>query len=234
MDITKAVCVITGANRGLGFAMAKKISDMGATVVLACRDFKKAKSAAKEIGGKSFPMQVNVADTKSIEKFSLEIKKKFSSIDILINNAGVQKEKIGAGIEKLELKILQETLKINLIGTIWMCKTLLPLMKNSPDARIINFSSGLGQLSVPRMGHYPAYSISKTAVNQVTKYLAEEVKNTNIKVFSVDPGWIKTDMGGPEAPLSLEEGIDTPVWLATTNETLKSGEFYKERKILGW
>jgi len=234
MNIKNAVIVITGANRGLGFAMAKKISDMGATVVIACRDLKKAKEAAKKIGGKSIAMQVKVEDTKSVEKFAKELAHKFPVIDILINNAGVQKEKVGVHIENLDLKILQETLKVNLVGTIWMCKMLLPLMKSSPDARIINFSSGLGLLSYPRTGDYPAYSISKTAVNQVTKYLAEEVKSTNIKVFSVDPGWVKTDMGGVEAPLSIEEGIDTPVWLATTNENLTTGVFYKERNILGW
>ncbi len=124
---------------------------------------------------------------------------------------------------------------INLRGTILMCKYFIPLLKKSDSGRIINFSSGLGQLSFLRTGPYPSYSISKTAVNAVTKILADELKNTKIMVFSVDPGWVKTDMGGPMAPLSIEEGIDTPVWLALAPEKeLKSGYFYKERKIIEW
>jgi NAD(P)-dependent dehydrogenase (short-subunit alcohol dehydrogenase family) len=116
-----------------------------------------------------------------------------------------------------------------------MCKELIPLLKKSQSGRIINFSSGLGQLSVPRMGPFPAYSMSKTAVNALTKVLADEVKDSSIIVTSVDPGWVATDMGGPNAMLSIDEGIDTPFWLATAPASeLHSGYFYKERKILDW
>ena len=116
-----------------------------------------------------------------------------------------------------------------------MCQKFLPLLTKAPKARIINFSSGLGQLTVPRMGYYPVYSISKTSVNAITKNLAFELEETNVKVFSVDPGWIRTRLGGSEAPLSIEEGIDTAIYLATEPiNKLQTGEFYQERKILGW
>ncbi|HPI02573.1 MAG TPA: SDR family NAD(P)-dependent oxidoreductase [Candidatus Goldiibacteriota bacterium] len=238
MDVKGKTAIITGANRGLGFAMSEKLASMGATVVMACRDSKKGKEAAAKITAKGFKavaMQVKVDDTNSINKFAKEVAKKFPVVDILINNAGVNSEPGETGIENLDLKMFQNIMKINLVGPVWMCKNIVPLMKKSDDGRIVNFSSGLGQLSVPRMGPYPSYSISKTAVNQLTKFLAEELKNTKVKVFSVDPGWVKTDLGGPQAPLSIEEGIVTPIWLATADtKDLVSGEFYKEKKILGW
>ena len=109
------------------------------------------------------------------------------------------------------------------------------LVKKSDSGRIVNFSSGLGQLTVPRMGGIPAYSSSKTAINAITKILADELKDTNVIVTSTDPGWVKTDLGSDAAPLTIEEGMETPVWLATCDASeLTSGEMYKEKKILGW
>jgi len=232
------IVVITGANRGLGYAMSEKIASMGATVIMGCRDLKKGKEAAQKLLAKGLTvkaMTVDVGNTESIDAFSKTLASQYNTIDVLINNAAISNEPGGTVIETIDLTYFRQIMDTNVLGTLWMCRNLLTLLKKSADGRIINFSSGLGQLTVPRMGPCPTYSISKTAVNAITKILADEVKETNITVFSVDPGWVKTDLGGPNAMLEIPEGIDTSVWLASTEKkNLVTGEFYKERTILGW
>ncbi|HDQ26184.1 MAG TPA: SDR family NAD(P)-dependent oxidoreductase [bacterium] len=238
MELKGKTALITGANRGLGFAMSEKLASMGARVFMACRkkeDAEKAVSLLASRGLDAAAKQADVENPADIEALSADMSGSLKSLDILINNAGVNSEPMGTTIENIDLKLFEKIMNINLRGALYMCSKFIPLLKNSPDARIINFSSGLAQLSVPRMGPFPSYSISKTGVNQLTWFLAEELKETNVKVFSVDPGWVKTDMGGPNAMLEISEGIDTPIWLATAPaEDLKSGCFYKERKVLGW
>lgn len=232
------IVVITGANRGLGFAMSEKLASMGAMVIMGCRDIEKGDIAAKKLISKGLhvkAMKVDVGDVQSIDQFTSALKADYKSIDVLINNAAINDEPGGTVIETIQLEYYKRIMDTNVLGTLWMCRNLLSLLKKSADGRIINFSSGLGQLTVPRMGPCPTYSISKTAVNAITKILADEVKDTNVSVFSVDPGWVKTDLGGPDAMLEIPEGIDTSCWLAYANKKdLVSGEFYKERKILGW
>lgn len=234
----KKTAIITGANRGLGKALSIKLAQQGIYVILVSRDAAKAEPVLAEItqaGGEGTIKTCDIASLESIQACTNSIKQDFTSIDILINCAAINIDTPTDSIENLEPKLIEQTLATNFYGTLWMSKHTLPLLKQSAEARIINFSSGLGQLSVPRMGNAPAYSMSKTIVNAITKILADELKETSIKVFSVDPGWVLTDMGGPQAMLTIPEGIDTPYWLATTDaENLQSGEFYKERSILGW
>ncbi len=238
MENKGRTALITGANRGLGFAMAEKLGSMGMKIIMACRQKASGEKAVEALKAKNIDAElcvVDVGDVAQIEAAGKEIAAKHPVIDVLINNAGISIEPYEMKIEEMDYKLHDKTMSVNVTGTIWMIKVLTPLLKKSPDARVINFSSGLGQLSVPRMGKFLSYSVSKTAVNQVTWYLADEFKDTNIKIFSVDPGWVKTDMGGPNAMLEIPEGIDTPVWLATAEkEEVQSGGFYKERKILGW
>ena len=232
------IVVITGANRGLGLAMSEKIASLGATVIMGCRDLEKGNVAAQKLVAKGLKVQamtVDVGNTESIDAFSKALASQYNTIDVLINNAAISNEPGGTVIENIELAYYRQIMDTNVLGTLWMCRNLLTLLKKSDDGRIINFSSGLGQLTVPRMGPCPSYSISKTAVNAITKILADEVKDSNIIVCSVDPGWVKTDLGGPNAMLEIPEGIDTSVWLATTDKSnIVTGEFYKERAILGW
>ncbi|MHA2246238.1 MAG: SDR family NAD(P)-dependent oxidoreductase [Candidatus Hodarchaeales archaeon] len=232
------IVIITGANRGLGKAMTRILADMEATVYMVCRNDEGGSKAEKEFKEKNLDVILKIANLEKVEDIDnlfQEVIEEQDHIDVLINNGGVNLEKAATRIDNLPLEILERTMSINFRGTLLMCQKFIPLLKKSKSGRIINFSSGLGQLTVDRMGYYPAYSISKTAVNAITKNLANELKETNIMVFSVDPGWVKTDLGGPNAPLSIEEGIVTPIYLATESATnLKTGEFYKEKKILGW
>jgi len=230
--------IITGANRGLGKAMVAQLGRLGATVYMVCRDENRGKESCEELKGQGLDVKLKIADIGKLEdimQIAKEITQETEVIDVLINNAGINIDKSDTRISNITPETLDQTMDVNIRGPLFMCQQFLPLLEKAESGRIINFSSGLGQLTVPRMGYFPAYSISKTAINGLTKNLAHEVKDTNILVFSVDPGWVRTDLGGPQAPLSIEEGIQTPVFLATEPaENLHSGEFYKEKKVLGW
>ncbi|MBP7791786.1 MAG: SDR family NAD(P)-dependent oxidoreductase [Candidatus Goldbacteria bacterium] len=232
------IALITGATRGLGFAMSEKLAVLGFKVIMACREEKTGKSSHKKLKDKGLNVFLEICDVEKIsdiDKISGSVSKKFDHLDVLINNAGINIEPASVKIENIDLKIFEKIMNVNLRGSLYVCSKFIPMLKKSMDARIINFSSGLGQLSLPRTGPYPSYSISKTAVNQLTWFLADELKDTTVKAFSVDPGWVKTDLGGPDAMLEINEGIDTPVWLATEDASkLKSGFFYKERQIIPW
>jgi NAD(P)-dependent dehydrogenase (short-subunit alcohol dehydrogenase family) len=238
MDLKGRTAVVTGANRGMGFAVSEKLAGMGVLVIMACREKKTGVKAAAALKAKGLNVEFvecNVENIESINRAFTAVSKNHPVVDILVNNAGINSEPLDTKIETINLKIFEKIMNTNLRGTLWMISKFLPLLKKSGDARIINFSSGLAQLSVPRMGPHISYSISKTAVNQLTWAFADHLKDTTVKIYAVDPGWVKTDLGGPNAMLEIPEGIDTPVWLATEDASkLKSGLFYKERKILPW
>ncbi len=240
MDLFGKITVITGANKGMGKAISKKLGEMGSTVYMICRNEKKGNDAINELKmqNPSLKLILKIADMgrpADILQVTQALYKELDHIDFLINNAAINLERSDTRINNLSINIFEETMNINVRGPFLLIQYLLPLLFKSNDARIINFSSGLGQLTVPRMGYYPAYSISKTTINAITKNLAHELKDAGIMVFSVDPGWVKTDMGGPEALLEIEEGIITPIYLVTEKkQNLQSGEFYKEKEILGW
>ncbi|MCH6258651.1 SDR family NAD(P)-dependent oxidoreductase [Puniceicoccaceae bacterium K14] len=230
--------MITGANRGMGYAMAKKFGEMGAKILMVCRDHDRGEKSVNTLKSAGIDAVLCVADMESpdsIEQMHREVSQQVDVIDVLINNAGVLLEGPEASIETTELSVLERTMTINFIGPYWMCKCFVPMLKKSKSGRIINYSSGMGQLTVPRMGGVPAYSVSKTAVNGLTKMLADELKDTPVKVLAVDPGWVRTDMGTEDATFSIEEGTDTAIWLATADPTeFTNGEQYKQRQILGW
>jgi NAD(P)-dependent dehydrogenase (short-subunit alcohol dehydrogenase family) len=207
MDMEGKVALVTGANRGLGRALTQALAERGATVLMVCRD----------------------------EDAGAEVEEELRASGLLVNCAGVNLDSAETTVENIPLAVLETTVAINFMGPFWMCKQFLPLLRQSPSGRIINFSSGIGRLTMDAMGPYPAYSISKTAINALTKTLASEVAGTGIIVVAVDPGWARTDMGGPDAPLSIEEGIDTPLWLATADASeLQSGRLYHLRKAVSW
>jgi len=238
MNMKNRVIVVTGANRGLGFATAEALAKTGTRVVLGCRNEGQGKAAEaklKEQGLDVSFFKVDQASSASVGDFADAVIKHYGHVDVLINNAATNMDETNTSIRNISEGMLRKTFDINFFGLVWLCRAFADHIAKSDAGRIINYSSGLGQLTVPRMGPYPAYSMSKTAVNAITKNLAEELKDTPVKVVSVDPGWVRTDMGGPNAMLPIEEGIDTTVWLATApSEEIESGCFYKERKQLGW
>jgi NAD(P)-dependent dehydrogenase (short-subunit alcohol dehydrogenase family) len=178
---------------------------------------------------------VPAADAETaVDKLTCTIHSRFGKLDILVNNAGVLLD--GTSLpSKTDLQIVRATLETNLIGVWRLCQSFVPMMKKNKYGRIVNVSSGAGALDTIQQSLYaPAYSLSKSSLNVLTMIFANELRDTNILVNSVDPGWVWTDMGGPNAPRSVEEGADTAVWLATLPDTGPSGGFFFDRKRTEW
>lgn len=234
----KRIAVITGATRGLGRAMCERLARYGFKVIALVRDKRRGRAMEAEFRAKGYDVSLKFADMEKVwdvERACRHIVRENPCVDVLINNAGVVLDTDQSRILSADMNVLRRTIDINLRGPLLMCKGLLPALLKSRSGRVINISSSAGRLSVDRQVHYPAYSISKTALNGLTKVLAHEVRETNVRVFSVDPGWVRTELGGAEATYSVEEGIDTAVYLATEDEAeLKSGGFYFLRKLIEW
>lgn len=182
--------------------------------------------------------QLDVTDPESIVKAFDSIKKGWGRLDVLINNAGVlldMDEPIlhPSGLFKTDRNSLIKTFEVNTVGAYQLCEAFLPMMSAQHYGRIVNVTSGLGQLSEMAAG-YPAYRLSKTAINAVTRIFAAQGRERNVLVNSVDPGWVKTDMGGSGAPRTLEEGIDTIVWAATLPDGSPTGQLFRDRQPVDW
>ena len=238
------IALVTGANRGLGFAIGHQLAQKGIAVILAARDPDKGLAACSQLKREGFndghTVQLDVTLEDSIRSAIDEIKKIFGRLDILVNNAGIVVDD-KATILNLKPDVLQMTLQTNFYGPLALCQKCIPIMRAGHYGRIVNISSTLGSLAdiadfdSPYSGSQtPAYRLSKTMLNGLTALLAREVKDDNILVNSVCPGWIRTDMGGNQAPLLPEEGADTPVWLATLPDDGPSGGFFRERDRIAW
>lgn len=237
MDATKRLAVVTGANRGIGFETCRQLAKAGFQVILTSRDRTKGEAAAQQLqqtGLDVLSYSLDVTNQASIEQLAQFIKEKFNRLDVLVNNAGVYLDNSNGSSSILNAKLdtLQQTLETNLYGPLMLCQALIPLMKVNNFGRIINVSSGMGQLT-DMTGDSPAYRISKTSLNALTRILADELKSTGIVVNSICPGWVKTDMGGANAPRTPEQGADTIVWLATQPES-ETGGFFRDRQPIPW
>ena len=233
-----AVAVVTGGNRGIGSEIARQLAKLGMQVVLTSRDVAKGEATCAKInaecgagGGRASTFQLDVTDAAGIKALAAHVAAQFGRLDVLVNNAGVQIDPKGSRALSSDLQTYRDTFEINVLAPLALTQALLPLMKK--NGRIVNVSSGLGQLSDMTSGT-PAYRMSKTALNALTRMLAAEVRGTNILVNSMSPGWVKSDMGGPFAPRTLAQGADTAVWLATLPEDGPSGGFYYDRAAIAW
>jgi NAD(P)-dependent dehydrogenase (short-subunit alcohol dehydrogenase family) len=226
------IALVTGANKGIGLEVARQLTKRGWRVFLTGRSFPSVQRAASSLGPSVVPVPLDVTSRISIEAAFSATSQAVTHLDVLINNAGVLDHDEGS-IFELRPERLRRMFETNTIGALLVTQTFLPLLRKSQSGRIINVSSGAGQLS--EMGTWaPAYSISKTALNGVTSQLAAALADSKIAVNSVCPGWVKTDMGGHEAPLSVEEGADSIVWLATESPQSMTGLFIKDRKAIPW
>ncbi len=237
----KKIALVTGANKGLGLELSRQLAQRGFKVVMGVRNTIKGQVAVKQLlqAGLDVELQyLDVIDTKSIETIRRYLDKAYGKLDILINNAGVCLDR-GQQPSKVSLTVIRETLETNFISVIAITQVLLPLIRRSEAGRIVNMSSGRGSLtqhSDPEC-HYAktlAYNSSKTALNAFTVMLAAELQDTAIKVNSADPDWCRTDMGTEAATHSVEEGADTPVWLATLPADGVTGGFFNSRNPVPW
>jgi NAD(P)-dependent dehydrogenase (short-subunit alcohol dehydrogenase family) len=234
------VALVTGSNRGIGFEIAKQLALKKIQVVLTSRNPTNGEAALRKLtrdGAKRVVfMQLDVSNQVSVDGLSNEVEKTFGRLDILVNNAGILIDRDDVVASNADLEIVKATLETNLIGAWRMCKAFIPLMKKNGYGRIVNVSSGAGQFEYMATsgGYWPAYSVSKTSLNALTVMLASELRGTNILVNAVCPGWVRTDMGGSNAPRSVEEGAATPVWLATLPDGGPTGQNYYDKKQISW
>jgi NAD(P)-dependent dehydrogenase (short-subunit alcohol dehydrogenase family) len=233
---SKKIAIVTGGNRGIGHEIARQLMKADLFVVVGARDAAKcdtAVEALKAVGPNvaGFPLDVN--DTKSVRRFVEHLEKHHGAPGVLVNNAGVYPESTEAKVVDTPTSMWRETLETNLFGAVRMCREVVPLMKKLRYGRIVNISSGLGQLHQMGEGS-PAYRVSKAALNALTRTLAAEVAGSGILVNSMSPGWVRTDMGGEEAPRSVEEGADTAVWLSLLPSNGPTGQFFRDRKPIPW
>jgi NAD(P)-dependent dehydrogenase (short-subunit alcohol dehydrogenase family) len=246
MATTPKIAFITGGNRGIGFETARQLGKLGITIVIGSRDAKKGDQAAQGLRKDGIDVQSLRCDVTKTEdhKAAYEFfEKKFGRLDILINNAGISIEQIGGAehTSKVSPAILREVFEANFFAPVALTQTLLPLIRKSPAGRIVNLSSILASLTFHATPGSPiydfnafAYDTSKTAVNSFTVHLAHELRGTTIKVNSAHPGWVKTEMGGPNAPMELADGGKTSTQLATLGPDGPTGGFFHLGETLPW
>ena len=237
------VAVVTGANRGIGFEISRQLAQhQDIEVILTARDKEEGIKACELLHKEELPVrfsQLDVTHADSIISLREFLESEFGRCDILVNNAGIFPDARSAGgggwpsVFDTPITRMREAMETNVYGPMLLCQALVPLMKKNKYGRIVNLSSGMGQLTHMN-GHCPAYRVSKTSINALTRILADELKGNNILVNSLCPGWVKTQMGGAGATRELAEGADTAVWLATLGDDGPHGGFFRDRKTFEW
>ena len=226
---------MTGANRGIGLETCRQLLAHGMRVVLTGREPATLDLARHDLApasGRAMTVRLDVTDVASIEAAREAVSAAFGPVDVLVNNAAVLVSE-DAAVLSTPASAFRRTLDTNLLGAIEVCRVFVPPMAERGYGRVVNVSSGAGQLS--RMTTYaPAYSISKAALNAFTRQLAASLRGSNVLVNAVDPGWVRTDMGGASAPRSVAEGAATIVWLAALPAGGPTGGFFRDRRELEW
>lgn len=239
------VAFITGGNRGIGFETARELGEQGVEVVLGVRDLAKGEAAAQQLRAKGIKAQAIRFDAEDAATFDAAYKyfaERHGKLDILVNNAGVLKENMmGATSSTVSAQDLHDTFETNFFAVVALTQKLLPLVRKAPAGRIVNLSSILGSLTLHSLPDSPiasakafAYNASKTALNAFTVHLANELRDTPIKVNSAHPGWVKTDMGGDSAPMEVADGGKTSAQLALLNGQGRTGGFVHAGETLPW
>ena len=229
------VALVTGANRGIGFEVCRQLAAADVHVVLTGRERRSAETAAESLRAEDLdvsPAAMDVTDERSIGGCALEVTKRFGRVDILVNNAAVL---IGEDRDALDTPIddFRRTFETNVFGAIAVARAFVPGMIERRSGSVVNVSSAAGQLSSMRT-YAPAYSISKAALNAFTVQLAAATRGTGVIVNSVNPGWVRTRMGGRSAPRSVAQGADTIVWLALQPSSGPTGKFFSDRHVIDW
>ena len=229
--------LVTGANRGLGLETSRQLLNKGYFVFLGIRDLEKKDELFKELGAtddNAMAIQLDVTKTAQIKSAQDIIKKTDIGLDLIVANAGVFLESKNGQSSVLEVDpiIILKTIEVNTMGPLKLFQALVPYMIDHGGGRIINISSGMGQLS-EMGGMFPGYRMSKTALNALTKMMAAEFSDQRIKINSVCPGWVRTDMGGENADRSVQEGVETTLWLATADE-VPTGKFFRDKEEISW
>jgi NAD(P)-dependent dehydrogenase (short-subunit alcohol dehydrogenase family) len=229
------IALITGGNRGIGFELSKQLGQKGFTVLLGSRDLEKGNLAAaklKELGLDATAVELDLHKPETISQAFSFIQDTYGRLDVLINNAGVFRDGQSKLID-LPSGVLEGTMNTNFFAPYHMVRSFLPLMENNNYGRIINVSSGFGQMREIADPGNGSYKISKLALNGLTQVLAAEVTG-NIKINAVCPGGVRTDMGGPNAPRSVEQAAKSIFWLTELKEDGPNGGFFRDGEEISW
>jgi NAD(P)-dependent dehydrogenase (short-subunit alcohol dehydrogenase family) len=235
IDGRTRIALVTGANRGLGLETSRQLLEKGLHVVMTGRDDAALDRACRSLGQentRAMTVRMDVTDAASIRSAQRTVAKRFGRVDVLVNNAAVLLFENEDALS-IPADAYQRTFDTNVFGVVEVCRVFVPEMLRAGYGRVVNVSSGAGQLAT--MSTYaPAYSMSKTALNAFTWILASTYRGRGVLVNAVDPGWVRTDMGGPSAPRSSQQGADTIVWLATLPDNGPNGGFFRDRRPIEW
>jgi NAD(P)-dependent dehydrogenase (short-subunit alcohol dehydrogenase family) len=233
------IALVTGANRGIGLEIVRQLARRGLITVLAARNAEKGKEAAATLaseGLEPFVVGLDVSDGDSVRAGIEQLMDLYGRIDVLVNNAGILKEGFTpeeASVLDVSLDLVRETFDINTLGPLRLIQAVVPVMQKQDYGRVVNLSSGAGQLAEMGSG-FPAYRMSKSALNALTRLTAAELGAGNIKINAMCPGWVRTQMGGPNATRPVEKGAETAVWLATLPDDGPSGGFFRDMAPIPW
>jgi NAD(P)-dependent dehydrogenase (short-subunit alcohol dehydrogenase family) len=225
--------LITGSNKGIGFEIARQCAEQGHRVIISGRDEQRLAQAQKNLsdaGLKSAMLIMDVSNLLSIEGAARSFGKMFPALDVLINNAGII-VKNDHSLSSDTDESFTKTMNTNAMGPLRTVRSFLRYMQKG--SQVINISSGGGSMTDPIGGWSPAYCVSKTTLNGITRHLAYELHEKGIRVNAVCPGWVKTDMGGQGASRAVSKGAETPVWLANDG-TEETGKFFRDKKEIPW
>lgn len=210
----KRVALVTGSSRGIGREVARQLAARGDDVII--------------VGSGD----LRVEDEASVRRMVECVEREHGRLDVLVNNAAILLDE-GESILDVSPRDFEQTWRVNVLGALLMTQCFAPLLRKSGHGRVVNVSSGAGQLS-SMTSYAPSYSTSKAALNAITILFANALRADRVLVNCADPGWVRTDMGGPAAPRSVEEGADTIVWLATLPDDGPTGGFFHDRKKIAW
>ncbi len=228
--------LVTGGNKGIGFAVCKGLLAAGFEVILAARSLDKSKEAASQLQSAASSqvrsLELDVTNDDSIHRAAEQLSQEINHLDILVNNAGIYPDE-GVNILTVSRDLLNQAMNTNAFGPIRITQAFLPMLSKVPGARIINVSSGYGELN-GLSAEVPSYCLSKLTLNGATIMLADALRPRGIAVYAMCPGWVRTDMGGSSATRSPEQGADTAIWLATVASPNQSGKFFRDRQEISY
>jgi NAD(P)-dependent dehydrogenase (short-subunit alcohol dehydrogenase family) len=229
------IALVTGGNRGMGFEVVRQLAGSGMVVLLGSRDEKMGEEALAQLPTadreRVAVCPIDVADAERTASAVRDLESQHGRVDVLVNNAGIYPDE-GIGLH-IDPEIVRAAFETNALGALRLCHLLAPGMVKRGWGRIVNVSSGYGQMR-PMGGGVLAYRVSKAALNMMTIIIADEVRGKGVLVNAADPGWVRTRMGGSGAPRSIEEGADTIVWLATLPDDGPTGGFFRDRQSIPW
>jgi NAD(P)-dependent dehydrogenase (short-subunit alcohol dehydrogenase family) len=230
--MTSGIALVTGANRGIGLEVVRQLAQRGFTTVLGSRDLEKGRAAAEALVGVEVdPRRLDVADPDSVRELASGLEDDYGRLDVLVNNAGIHYDPWESGLQA-DLDVVHEALETNLFGAWRTAQACLPLLRRSQHGRVVNVSSGSASISGMGAGS-PAYSVSKAALNALTRILAAELRRDRILVNAVCPGWVATDMGGAGGR-PVEQGAGSVMWAVLLPDDGPTGGFFRDGRQLDW